>query len=400
MAFCRVVYSLLVLSVISCYASKVPVYLWGDSLKSSIKSNPLTTYTCDEFGAVLKQVLVEEPVTVVVFTEETLSVEDFSLKNEDGETSFPYLHENLGEAIYMPTVKDALATLNRTAGPDAVNIFSEDPVPVGARFVFINLNDAREDESRADMLRRHDAYMQETIAKMQEMQEDLNIVAVYTANYPSWTIPVTKSRVRREAEGATEGARTSRMYTLDGLRLVASSIQVKAGNDSRTLSEAISQDSSLNDTYVNATLTFENSTSLLLNFNSHGGYWFFDEVVLTMGSVVETLYPPEDEVFAVLGFSYRCAQYITFTSINETTTYTVSFVDMKVQPFFETNTTQIFGESFNCVPFFSASIWAGLFVVFILLSITFYGIMMMLDIRTMDRFDDPKGKTITINAAE
>lgn len=77
-------------------------------------------------------------------------------------------------------------------------------------------------------------------------------------------------------------------------------------------------------------------------------------------------------------------------------------INFQIQPFFEpkTNTTQAFGDSFNCIGFFSAPIWASLFVTFILLLITFYGIMMMLDIRTMDRFDDPKGKTITINTAE
>lgn len=282
MAFCRVVFSFLVLSVISCYASKVPVFLWGDSLKSSIKSNPLTTYTCDEFTAIVKQALVENPVTLV-FIEETLSVEDFSLKNENGETSFPYLHNSLGEAVYLPTVKDALTTLNRTAGPDAVSIKSEDFVSTGARFVFINLNDAREGESRADMLRRHDAYMQDTIAKM---PEDLNVVAVYTANFPSWTIPVTKSRVRRAAEGATEGARSSRMYTLDGLRLITSSILIQTDNTSRALGDVTDQKTELNTTYVNATLIFDNTT-LILNFSSRDGYWFFGKILFTLVYLVD-----------------------------------------------------------------------------------------------------------------
>lgn len=264
MAFCRVVFPLLVLSVISCYASKVPVFLWGDSLKGSIKSNPLTTYTSNEFAAILKQASVEEPQTLV-FIEETLSVEDFSLKNEDGETSFPYLHENLAEAVYLPTVNDAVPTLKRTAGADAAHIFSDDIIPVDARFVFINLNDAQEGESRADMLRRHDAYMQETIAKMPS-----DVVAVYTANYPSWTIPVTKSRVRRDAKEP----RSTRMYTLDGLRMTASSIVVTTSNFSRTLGDVTSQSSVLNNTFVNATMTFDNTT-LTLNFHSKAGYWFF-----------------------------------------------------------------------------------------------------------------------------
>ncbi|XP_047039158.1 V-type proton ATPase subunit S1 [Helicoverpa zea] len=396
MAFCRVVFPLLVLSVISCYASIVPVYLWTDSIKSPVRSDPFTPFSTDEFSETLKQILVEDPLTLV-FIEENLSVEDFSLKNANGETSFPYLHDNIEEAIYLPTVKDALEVLNRTSSPyNSENIIlgeeSELVLTPGknnaGRFVFIHLKDAREGESRADLLRRHDAFMQKAV---EDMAGDVPIVGIYTANYPSWTIPSSKSRVRRAVE-----AGNTRMYTVDGLRLVAKSIHLSSGNDSRTLGDVTAQSSVLNDTYVNATLTFDNTT-LVLNFNSKAGYWFFDTVVLTIGDLTDTLYPDE-ELFAILGFCYRCAQQVTFSTRNETKTYTVSFEDLKVQPFFETNTTQEFGDAFNCVGFFSAPIWAGLFVVFILLAITFYGIMMMLDIRTMDRFDDPKGKTITINA--
>uniref|UniRef100_A0A2A4JX12 Vacuolar H+ ATPase AC45 accessory subunit n=1 Tax=Heliothis virescens TaxID=7102 RepID=A0A2A4JX12_HELVI len=396
MAFCRVVFPLLVLSVLSSYASIVPVYLWRDSIKSPVRSDPFTPYTSDEFAETLKQVLVDDPLTLV-FIEENLSVEDFSLKNANGETSFPYLHDNIDEAVYLPTVKDALEVLNRSASPyNSENvIITEDPELVIApgeknagRFIFINLKDAREGESRADLLRRHDDFMQKTV---EDLAGDVPIVGIYTANYPSWTIPVSKSRVRRAV-----GAGNSRMYTLDGLRMVAKGIHLISGNDTRALGDVTAQNSVLNDTYVNATLTFDNTT-LVLNFNSKAGYWFFDTVVLTIGDLTDTLYPDE-ELFAILGFSYRCAQHVTFSTRNETKTYTVSFEDLKVQPFFESNTTQEFGDAFNCVGFFSAPIWAGLFVVFILLAITFYGIMMMLDIRTMDRFDDPKGKTITINA--
>ncbi|XP_022818893.1 uncharacterized protein LOC111351287 [Spodoptera litura] len=399
MAFCRVVFPLLVLSVISCYASKVPVFMWGDSIKSSVKANPLTTYSSEEFAAAVEQVIVPGTLTLV-FIEPRLSVEDFSQKNSNGETSFPYLHDNIDEAVYLPNVKNAVKALNRTAGDSAANIYvteeSSDILGLnklhGGNFIFIHLNDARDGESREDMLRRHDDFMHST---MGDMPEELNTIGIYTANYPSWTIPASKSRPRRAVE---ENAAKSRMYTVDGLRMITKTVKVISGNDSRTLGDLTNHSSELNTTYVNATFIFDNTT-LLLNFNAKGGYWFFDTVVLTIGDLTDVLYPDE-EVFALVDFSYRCAQHVSFSSRNETKTYTVDFEDLKVQPFFDSNTTQEFGDSFNCVGFFSAPIWAGLFVVFILLSITFYGIMMMMDIRTMDRFDDPKGKTITINAAE
>lgn len=54
----------------------------------------------------------------------------------------------------------------------------------------------------------------------------------------------------------------------------------------------------------------------------------------------------------------------------------------------------------DCVGFFSPGIWSALFVIILLLSIFTWGLTMIMDIRTMDRFDDPKGKTITVSAQE
>ncbi|EDS42230.1 vacuolar ATP synthase subunit S1 [Culex quinquefasciatus] len=58
-----------------------------------------------------------------------------------------------------------------------------------------------------------------------------------------------------------------------------------------------------------------------------------------------------------------------------------------------------FGDAWNCVGFTTPGILTGLFLVFIFIFIGAYGITWMMDIRTMDRFDDPKGKTITVNTA-
>lgn len=49
---------------------------------------------------------------------------------------------------------------------------------------------------------------------------------------------------------------------------------------------------------------------------------------------------------------------------------------------------------------FTAPILAGLFVTILMLLIVTWGIIMIMDIKTMDRFDDPKGKTISINVVE
>ncbi|XP_037298974.1 LOW QUALITY PROTEIN: V-type proton ATPase subunit S1 [Manduca sexta] len=361
MAFCRIVFPLLVLSVVS--ATTVPVYLWGNPLESSSKSNPLAVTTAQEFRGILKNELVDDPF-LLVFIEESLSPEDFSRKNET-----KALRVRLSENGLTADIEDE-----------------------NNKVVFIVLSDAKDGESRYDTLRRHNDFMEEQFSKF----EGNNVIGLYTARKPSWIIPESHFRVRRQAPAVNVSTPD---YFMDGLRLYAKK-SLSHGNTTNVLSGFSSGPSAFNGTTMNTTMHFEQA-SLTLNFQQAGGYWFFDSVDLEQSPSVSEHLLPTSDVHALIDFSYRCKQFISFSSVNESTVYTVSFEDMKIQPFFaSSNESQPFGDSFNCVGFFSAPIWAGLFVVFILLAIMFYGVMMMMDIRTMDRFDDPKGKTITINAAE
>jgi len=69
----------------------------------------------------------------------------------------------------------------------------------------------------------------------------------------------------------------------------------------------------------------------------------------------------------------------------------------QIQPYLE---ERRFGPAYDCVYFFTAAIWSGIFVCAILSIIMAFGLVMIIDIKTMDLFDDPKGKTITINTSE
>ena len=90
----------------------------------------------------------------------------------------------------------------------------------------------------------------------------------------------------------------------------------------------------------------------------------------------------------------------------ESFTRSIRFIGFQFQPdFAPTEEVPIDERTFSdnvsdCIGFFSPGIWGALFVIFIFAFIMTYGISMMLDIRTMDKFDDPKGKTIIINAQE
>ncbi|XP_048003401.1 V-type proton ATPase subunit S1 [Leguminivora glycinivorella] len=401
MAF-SLVFTLLALSAVS-YATNVPVYLWGDLAKTSLKASPLYTVEPEEFSGILNEELSRDPFTVI-FIEETLSVEDFSRKNAEGKTSFPYLRANIRNSAYLPSVENALGALNKLADPEKVNHvkltengLSAEIEPESGKFLFINLKDAKEGESRFDLLRRHNDFMEDMFSKLQERYE--TVVAIYTAHFPSWT--VSHSRVRRQAAN-NETQSDSSTLMFDGLLLAYKSVRLIDDN-AETVLTAITGSSVID---ANATVPTQNSTltsgenKIVLYFTQEPGYWILQKASWSNSTESKDLTPSQD-LTVPFGFSYRCAQNVSFSHVNDSRHFTLTFTDLKIQPFFINNSTGLtFGDSLNCVGFFSAPIWASLFVTFILLFIMFFGIMMMMDIRTMDRFDDPKGKTITINAAE
>lgn len=231
MAFCR---SVLVLSVLgllnSVTASNVPVLMFGDVASTQEESLPLSKVSFTEFNTILKHTLVNDPFTVI-FIEETLSVEDFSLKNSEGETSFPFLHSNIGKAVYLPSTTSPLRALNKLADPEKVdhvklteNGLSAEIEPESGKFLFINLKDAKEGETRAELLRRHNDFIEELIGKLKKRYPE--VVAVYTAHYPSWTIAEHHSRQRRQA---TEAQAEPGFYNLAGLMLYVKSMVLNDG---------------------------------------------------------------------------------------------------------------------------------------------------------------------------
>lgn len=272
MAYCRLASILVVLSVVQCVTPvQVPVFLWGDLPKVSQNSNPLTKVTFPEFGVLVKHELQKDPFTVI-FIEETLSVEDFSLKNSYGETSFPYLHAIIGNALYLPSVENPLRVLNKLADPDNVdhiklteNGLSAEIIPQSGKYLFINLKDAQEGESRSDLLRRHNDFMQSTLQKL-SIEHD-SVVSIYTAHYPSWTVPV--SRMRRQAQDITN------QYSLNGLLIYFTRVIFNNGNGDSNLTYVGPGETVIDGNQQRTTLIFNDDNKVTLNFVSAGGYWLF-----------------------------------------------------------------------------------------------------------------------------
>lgn len=270
MAFSRLVLSFLLICVASSFASvSVPVFLWGDLAGPSIKSNPLGEISQSEFEDILKNELKDDQFTVV-FVDESLSVEDFSRKNFEGKTSFPYLKSYIAKALYLPAVENVLEVFHKYSDSNADHVtltengLSAEIEKENVKYLFINLKDAREGESRADMLLRHNDFMESMVSKLQEQYD--KVAAIYTGEFPSWTVPESHLRTRRAAPAFYSTA-------LNGLRFYAKDIIVSAKGEEFNVTGLSGGTTIFNETVMQATLNFNNAT-LVLNFVSNMGYWF------------------------------------------------------------------------------------------------------------------------------
>lgn len=57
-----------------------------------------------------------------------------------------------------------------------------------------------------------------------------------------------------------------------------------------------------------------------------------------------------------------------------------------------------FANAYDCIPFFTPAIWMGLISVGILVAILYGGMLALLSIKSMDRFDNPKDPAIIIHS--
>lgn len=255
--------------------------MWGD-LAKTIESSPLEWTPTEEFADIIKGVFPPESLKVV-FIENTLSPEDISRKNQDGESPFPYLAANAKSSAlsYLPAVDSPLQAIDENADPTKVvyttsthNELSAELESLHAKYLFINLNDAIDGESRTAMLRRHNDFIEKTMGKLKENHK--SVVGVLTAVNPSWVITESHSRMRRQA-----ASNESEDYILEGVRLYVDLLELREGDNIFNLTNNNPTSSmTVNDTLhtMNTTVSF-GDRSFVMNFKIKMGYWYFGKFV-------------------------------------------------------------------------------------------------------------------------
>ncbi|XP_037042074.1 V-type proton ATPase subunit S1-like [Bradysia coprophila] len=174
-------------------------------------------------------------------------------------------------------------------------------------------------------------------------------------------------------------------------------------------------------THLIITITVDDVDIFKFVITTDNGYWSANQFTWNDVPLV-----PSRLISAASGFSYHCTPTITLTSQNGTaigqnetetdqygsetdgqdeteaernrTEIVISWIGLQLQPKFdyvEGIKLTTFSDAYDCVGFVSTGILSGLFVVFLLVFILFIGILCIMDIKPIDRFEDPKGPQIT-----
>lgn len=401
--------------VLSCVRGEdlVPVYMWEASRTSEIVP-ALGQINAATFKEILAQKSSKDPY-IVVFVEETLSPEDFI--ETSNQKPFQHLAKLSEKVSYLPLVEKPVELVKEIPYRDFAEVtikmvLDSETLPP-QRILIINLNDAKEDEDRIDMLKRHDESIVAIYNKIAKQND--NILAMYTAYHSSWVVPELpisrQSRSLMANAEEEETKKTAKAGPKEGAvptYLTTEKLMIYFTNDPKPTFLPANVEKPIELTGLSiemineskeATISSAENVVIKLQFEIGDGYWQVTEVNVSHDG--KDIKMQRLRTFVPKTFSFHCI-HTRFADLPEDkgaplNVLTLSGLQMQ---YFDANHEHTFGDSYDCVGFTTTPIWSGLMVTFIMVLILTAGLIAMMDIKTMDRFDDPKGKTIIINAAE
>ncbi|MEQ2298905.1 hypothetical protein AMECASPLE_010012 [Ameca splendens] len=134
--------------------------------------------------------------------------------------------------------------------------------------------------------------------------------------------------------------------------------------------------------------------------------WFTLDAVELEYDGTKATFNGSRNIYAPAEYSYRCKSVTSFrwplliprSSKDPANQWRVSFDDFQIQGF------NLIGSEFSyasdCAGFFSPGIWMGLLTSLLMVLVLTYGLHMIMQLLTMDRFDDPKGPGISVPQTE
>ncbi|CAD1475129.1 unnamed protein product [Heterotrigona itama] len=357
----------------------VPVLLWGGSINSDLTSavNPFLKSTSEEFDIFLRKTLENSP-PVLLYIKDNFCIEDLvkhkqhlqKVISSDSLRYFPAVEKAVN------TVED-LPSYNQTYN-DYVDFISD------GQLLIVPI-------SNLDVI-------PETYKTIKDSSP--NLIAILTGKACSYR---RSERIKRDTnEPFLVASNRVLFYASKPL-----SLKLEEDKDEIEFSSNPTVSDKSGKTESSSTLVMKFSTPNLPTYTFEfmfevktPGYYTLKTVNYQSSDATfvndQSLTTNTDIVFP-FNFSYHCSQSITFN--NSSTILNITNLQVQLDPT-KNNNVKVFDDAYDCIGFTTIPIWAGIFVTAILALIMIWALTMIIDIRTMDRFDDPKGKTITISAQE
>uniref|UniRef100_A0A6B2EJ43 Putative vacuolar h+-atpase v0 sector accessory subunit s1 n=1 Tax=Phlebotomus kandelakii TaxID=1109342 RepID=A0A6B2EJ43_9DIPT len=371
----------------------VPLLLWGSTQGNTLSPPAINSLAS---GNILTENIASTQYTVV-FVGDKLSPE--ALNECGAKNCFPYL-ENVQQKTYFANVENPiglLATVGDRRKTEWVNA-GHKLTPQAGKITFVTLTPGD--------FTTQDAEIAQAVKEL-EAADSKDVVFVYTAQHNDVAEDsITAHRIKRETTNKQDEQLPDEPFTYfrdnETYIISYSSIAYLAAEATTPVE--------LN--FTSATTTRFNDTILTLDLVGAGpkltfqiagehGRWWVDKLIYD-----EKEYYLNTFIGTHMGFSFACTPTSVFLSKEEVPTNPfnkLQITRLQLEPRFSTDATEPFtgySEPWDCVGFISPGIMGGLFVTILLLVILSAGLSWIMEIRTMDRFDDIKGKTITINVNE
>ncbi|XP_048739011.2 V-type proton ATPase subunit S1-like isoform X2 [Ostrea edulis] len=421
---------LIILSCISfAFSSKVPVLLWSSSrsLADLPQTNSGKTIVSTDFTQhYLNPLTKGKDGNLVVFVQDKLSLQDFTqhadvynpesdggvFKNIKGfmdelsSVSLPSVH--LPSLAVDDMTKTFKGKVHQVEGHDIGKVNIDSNVP---NLIIVTLTSILDSPNEKEGFRRNDEAIGKVIRQLSK--GGVRYTAVYTARDSQVAenkAALTKRRllstdmptnITKIANGTLLNFTCVLVY-IRSINIVANNVSYYLNDTNKFIGSNLVN--CTNDTaevhviYDDPQLKMDMSMNMTMGnaSSAYSGYWKVNSTTITLNdSVTDNL--RMDSVSAPEGFSYHCSSLAGLTK-HTGGNVTVSFDGFQLQPFGVKNSK--FSDGWDCIPFFTEVIWMGIIAMLVVTLILLFGFSMLSSINTQDRFDDPKGKTITVNVSD
>ncbi|XP_059508221.1 V-type proton ATPase subunit S1b isoform X1 [Stegostoma tigrinum] len=424
----------------------VPVLMWSNF--SSLRNMKSATYEgqiikIHELQTFLKPIFKQDSQNIILFLQNELSVEDFTCYGPDyGNKEIFYniqqLLESSNSSLILPAVdQSAIKHLQENqnwtkAQIDQLDVSELEINPSKPNLIIINLAavDSSTDSKLAQTLMDNDKVIGMVINTLRK--KGLPFSGIYTALRSNVVIRKTSNEVVQTGRrlmttdsfssvlypplNVTNGTNTCILFHATSLQLTANGTLFDLTNKT-FISNSVDSTNSICST-TNSTLSLKYSlqknpllciNTLEIRFLMRNKFypgsarnWFKLDFVEIVQDELHVAVFNVSGVSAPQEYSFHCQLVgtswlngVTFIPANKAAkAWTITISEFQIQGFNVEN--NLFSYAVDCTAFFTHAIWMALVTSLVLLCILTYGIHMIMQLTTNDRFDDPKGQALTV----